>query len=71
MPSNGELTLPQQRTLRILRRSYGWMSARTLQEKDRTLMILVESGLAERRQEAWNMPGRAPEWEYRIVGGTT
>ena len=52
MTDEADLTLPQQRALRILRRSYGWMSARTLQEKERTLDILVERGHAERRMVA-------------------
>ena len=71
MSDEADLTLPQQRALRILRRSYGWMSARTLHEKGRTLEVLFEWGYLERQAEDWNMPGQPPEWEYRIKGGTT
>ena len=70
MTDEANLTLPQQRALRILRRSYGWMSARTLHEKGRTLEVLFERGYLDCQAEDWNMPGKLPEWEYRLKGGT-
>ncbi len=76
------LTPPQERALRTLERTAfqtqgsvlgGWLTAQRLHEKERTLDILVDHGLAEMRQPLlpWEYRGRRnrPPCEYRLAPG--